>query len=55
MLDKKVSEDTLPKNVGIQIWQTDNKVVIHLINYDFDLDKGIIEKENIPVLINLPL
>lgn len=55
MLDKRVSEDTLPRDVGIQIWQNDNKIVIHLINYDFDLNEGTIGKENIPVSINLSL
>lgn len=55
MLDKRVSEDTLPRDVGIQLWQNGNRIVIHLINYDFDLNEGVIEKENIPVSINLPL
>lgn len=55
MLDKRASEDTLPRDVGIQIWQDNNKIVVHLINYDFDLAKGVIEKQDIPVSINLPL
>jgi len=55
MLDKRVSEDTIPREVGIQIWQNDSKILVHLINYDFDLNGGVIEKENIPVSLNLPL
>lgn len=54
MLGKRVSEDTLPREVGIQVWQNDNQIVVHLINYDFDLNEGVIEKESILVSINLP-
>jgi hypothetical protein len=55
MLSGRVSEDTLPKEVGIQIWQGDNKIVAHLVNYDFDLAEGVIEKKDVPVSVNLPL
>ena len=55
MLDKSVSEDSLPREVGIQVWQDGNKILVHLINYEFSLNEGVIEKENIPVSLNLPL
>ena len=55
MLDKRVSEDTIPREVGIQVWQNGNKILVHLINYDFGLNEGVIEKEGIPVSLNLPL
>ncbi|MCD6453330.1 MAG: hypothetical protein J7K77_03485 [Dehalococcoidales bacterium] len=54
MLGKRVSKDTLPREVGIQIWQNDNKIVAHLVNYNFDLAQGVIEKQDIPISINLP-
>lgn len=55
MLDKRVFEDTLPRDIGVQIWQDGNKMVVHLVNYGFDLDQGVIEKEDVPVSINLSL
>jgi len=55
MLGKRVSEDTLPGEVGIQVWQDGSRILVHLINYDFDLNEGVIKKENIPVSLNLPL
>jgi hypothetical protein len=55
MLEKRVCEDTLPREVGIQVWQDGNKILVHLTNHDFNLNEGVIEKKNIQVSINLPL
>lgn len=48
-VSKRILDYGLPKDVGIQLWKTFNKTIIHLVNYNFDLKKGIIEKNNISV------
>ena len=53
--DARVLQNTLPEIIGIQMWLSDGKVVVHLINYDFDASQGIIDKENIPVSLALDL
>ncbi len=43
-----------PAKIGVQMWRDDNKTIIHLVNYDFDLDKGAIARKNIPLSIRIP-
>ena len=54
-LGQKVSGGSLPETVGIRLWRTGNRTTAHLVNYDFDTEKGIIRKENLTVTVNLPL
>ena len=53
MLNKTILNE-LSENISIQLWQDSNKTIIHLINYNFDLNKGIIVQKNITISINIP-
>ncbi len=49
----RVVENTFSKKIGIQLWKNSDKIIVHLVNYDFDSVKGAIEKKNIPIEMNL--
>ena len=51
----RIVENISSEKVGIQLWKDSNKVIVHLVNYNFDLNKGVIEEDNIPISINMPL
>lgn len=55
-----IVEDTLPSDVDIQVWSIPssdgtpaNKLIVHLINYEFDVQQGVVDKENIDISINI--
>ena len=51
----RIVDNTFSKKIVIQLWKNSDKIIIHLVNYNFDLDNGVIEENNVPISINILL
>lgn len=55
LIPEKVLLERLPDGIMAQIWRTGKSTVLHLINYNYSLQSGIVDDQfNVPVSINLP-
>lgn len=45
-LDKRVSFGTAQDNMGLVLWRNQDKLNLHIVNYDFNYATGLVNEKN---------